>query len=216
MMNLEIILILVLVCLNCHESKSIRSSSKAVGVNQKTSLYPRRCSGRKNIHRHDENTIKNQQSGSSESKENEEIDENNKAVQAIAVSTNEKRVNVIDTVSMVKPNEENLPMTTDNTDRTSPVPEEIGFTHSGADEICWDFEGDRCYDLMYSLVLDKGTKCKSDEDCEESIPGQSGKCCDLPCDHLTDYYTIPEKLCRYPVDNQDLKDSFSPAWTRDF
>ncbi|XP_061185251.1 uncharacterized protein LOC133193317 isoform X2 [Saccostrea echinata] len=118
MTNLEIFLILALVCFICGGSQGLRSRSKAVQLKQKI----RRCSDTVTIHRRDENS-------------------------------NEKQFH-------------------------------------------------------------KGIQCESDEDCKESDPCQSGKCCEIPCEHLSEYYHVVDKMCRYPIDNQNLLNSFSPERNR--
>ncbi|XP_062607727.1 uncharacterized protein LOC134269541 [Saccostrea cucullata] len=212
-MNLEIFLTLALLCFTCGWPKGI-SSSKAVEVNQKTSVYPRRSSGRENIHRHDENSDENsdeKQSVSRESKEAEESDENDlKEDKALAVSADEKRGNEKDTVSMTTPNS---PRISENT-VTMPVSQEKDCpTHSGNDEICWNFEKEHCEFLSYVGVFSYGRSCESDDDCKESDPCQSGKCCHIPCDNLNN------QMCRYPVDNAgnryNIANSFYPEWNRD-
>ncbi|XP_061185250.1 uncharacterized protein LOC133193317 isoform X1 [Saccostrea echinata] len=178
MTNLEIFLILALVCFICGGSQGLRSRSKAVQLKQKI----RRCSDTVTIHRRDENSNE-KQSGSSESKETQKSDENNlKADKASADGT--------------------------------PIPEDIKCTNSGTDEICWDFEKEQCFDLVYSRTFHKGIQCESDEDCKESDPCQSGKCCEIPCEHLSEYYHVVDKMCRYPIDNQNLLNSFSPERNR--
>ncbi|XP_061167255.1 uncharacterized protein LOC133176101 [Saccostrea echinata] len=176
-------------------SQGVRSTSKEEEGNQKTRDSLRRCSSRKTIHRLDGNSNE-KQSDSSESKESQKSDESYlKEDQALAVSKTEESVNVKDTDSMTIPKEDKSPMITDGTDLT-PIHQDTE-TMDRTDEICWDFEKERCKEVPELSLW--GTRCDSDAICEEPEPYQNGKCCEIPCDNF-------HKVCRYPTD--DFRNSF--------
>ncbi|XP_062583206.1 uncharacterized protein LOC134244966 [Saccostrea cucullata] len=201
---LEKILIFVLVCLVLGGSQSLKFNSKAGVVNQKT----RRCSNRETTHLRDVNSNEKQSSSSKseESDESDESDKNNlKAVQASADSTNEKNTAVKDTVSTSIQKEENSSMIADTTD-VIPIPEQIEHAQLKDDDICWDFEKERCKELADAYSYYWRNDCESDEDCvHQYFVYNIGKCCEVPCGDVN-------KVCRYPIGVRDLVGSLDPEY----